>query len=417
MRIDNSAQLRDDLLNFRLDFETADVRRELLPTTWHRLLPTLELIPEAARSGKILELGSIPFFLTLCLRRLCSGSLTLANYFGGTEKQGARRLINDTTGETFELAFDLFNIESDDFPYPDASFDLVIFAELIEHLAVNPVQALSEMHRVLKPDGWLIVTTPNSISTERLETFLVGGGRMVDRYSPSCGYGARHNREYHPLELRELLEGTGFAIETMTVRDIMEIGRVQQWHRAVWRQVLRLYSPLPRSEHIFLRARRREQFRWRFPARLFDNIESYALVRYPWMEMGINDAIQCVDGWHPLAQDAGGRALRWTRGAAGQVFLKTPARPRALAIDCCAAASANAPALPVRLIVQDRWLGRVDPDCVYADTTLNVERDRWQRIEVPLRPGNMFAGNELEVRFEVSGDASDRLAVHRVAIE
>src|SRR5207344_1780470 len=103
---------------------------------------------------------------------------------------------------------------------------------------------------------------------------------------------------------------------------------------AVWRQLLSLYSKHPRSEHIFLRARRREPFRWHFPATLFDNIESYALVRYPWMEMALNDSIQCVDGWHPLEKWAEGGGMRWTRGI-GQIFLKTPARPQTLIIDCC----------------------------------------------------------------------------------
>lgn len=429
MRIDNLAQLRDDLLNFRLDFEAADVRKQLLPTTWPRLLPTLEIIPDSLRNGSILELGSIPFFLTLCLRRLCTGPLTLGNYFGQAETKGARQLINEKTGETLDLAFDLFNIETDDFPYPDGSFDLVIFAELIEHLAVNPVQALSEMHRVLKPDGVLIVTTPNSISTERLESFLVGSDRMVDRYSPSCGYGARHNREYHPQELRDLLEGTGFVIETLTVRDIMPIRRVHQWHRAVWRQLLRLYSPHSRNEHIFLRARRRDPFRWRFPATLFDNIESYALVRYPWMEMGINDTIQCVDGWHPLQDRAEARgAIRWTRRT-GQVFLKTPTHPQKVCIECFAHAAPDAPPLPVRVTVWDRWLGRVDPQCVYVDAPITVGRGRRQRVELPLQATYMHPGNAVEVRFEIAAEVigarelaalpeGERgLAVHKVWLE
>jgi hypothetical protein len=252
---------------------------------------------------------------------------------------------------------------------------------------------------------------------------------MVDRYSPSCGYGARHNREYHAAELRELLEGTGFVVETLDVRDIMPIRRVHQWHRAVWRQLLRLYSKLPRHEHIFLRARRRDPFRWRFPATLFDNIESYALVRYPWLEMGINDTIQCVDGWYPLEERRDGPAQRWTRGTAGQVFLKTPAQARVLSFDCFAQAAANAAPLPLRVTVWDRWLGRVDPQCVYADTSMNIERGRWQRIEVPLRAANMHAGNAVEVRFEIASEVAGSaalavlperergLAVRRVAIE
>jgi hypothetical protein len=283
------------------------------------------------------------------------------------------------------------------------------------------------MHRVLKPNGFLIVTTPNALAQNRLESYLFGTDQMVDRYSPSCGYGARHNREYHPQELRDLLEGTGFVIETMSVRDIMPIKPFHRVHRTLWNVLLHLYSAHPREEHIFLRARRTEPFRWHFPPTLFDNVESYALVLYPWMTVGINDAIQCVDGWQTPEKRSDGSALRWTRGDAGQVFLKTPPRPRALSVECFAQSAASAPALPVRVTVWDRWLGRVDPQCVYADTTVTVERGRWQRIEIPLRTANMHAGNEIEVRFETAAalrnapvglpERERGVAVSRVAIE
>lgn len=45
---------------------------------------------------------------------------------------------------------------------PDDSFDIVISSECIEHVP-DPEKALSEMVRVLKPNGVLIVTTPNKI--------------------------------------------------------------------------------------------------------------------------------------------------------------------------------------------------------------------------------------------------------------
>lgn len=430
MGLNDLERLREEILDYRPDFETPGVREALVETAWPRVLGTLELIPDDARGGDLLELGATPFFQTLCLRRVCTGRIAIANYFGTGEKKGQQELVHRKTGERLLLEYDLFNIETDDFPYPDASFDIVIFSELIEHMAVNPVLALSEMHRVLRPNGILVVTTPNSLSHSRLESYLFGTDHMVDRYSPACGYGARHNREYHPQELRDLLEGTGFVIETMSVRDIMPIRPFHRLHRKLWGRLLALYSKLPREEHIFLRARRTDPFRWHFPPTLFDNVETFALVRYPWMEMGINDAIQCVDGWHPL-EDWGSRggAVRWTRGPVGQLFLKTPAQPRSLAIDCFAQAAPGASALPVRVIVWDRWLGRVDPHCVYADTTITVERGRWQRIDVPLHAAQMRSGTEVEVRFEIAADIAGAptlatlperergLAVHRVAIE
>lgn len=47
--------------------------------------------------------------------------------------------------------------------FPDNSFDAVVFLEVIEHLPKNTeIKALSEIKRVLKPGGYLILSTPNN---------------------------------------------------------------------------------------------------------------------------------------------------------------------------------------------------------------------------------------------------------------
>lgn len=45
--------------------------------------------------------------------------------------------------------------------FPDDSFDLVLFSEIIEHITFNPVRFWSEIYRLLRPGGRIIVTTPN----------------------------------------------------------------------------------------------------------------------------------------------------------------------------------------------------------------------------------------------------------------
>ncbi len=54
------------------------------------------------------------------------------------------------------LAWDLTR----SFPFPDASFDAVLFLDVIEHLHPR-VQVLTEIRRVLKPPGRLLVSGPN----------------------------------------------------------------------------------------------------------------------------------------------------------------------------------------------------------------------------------------------------------------
>lgn len=45
-------------------------------------------------------------------------------------------------------------------PFPDASFDVVLCTEVIEH-TTDPRQAVEELSRVLRPSGILVVTVPN----------------------------------------------------------------------------------------------------------------------------------------------------------------------------------------------------------------------------------------------------------------
>src|SRR5215813_4817554 len=124
MRIENLDELKEDLRNYHADLEAPELRAELVDACLPRLLATLDMLPESARQADILELGATPFFLTLCLRRLCNGRLALGNWFGTRDRSGTQRLTHARTGEQINLAYDLFNIETDLFPYAEESFDV-----------------------------------------------------------------------------------------------------------------------------------------------------------------------------------------------------------------------------------------------------------------------------------------------------
>ncbi len=88
---------------------------------------------------------------------------------------------------------------------------MVLFCETIEHMLMNPLAALREIHRVLRRDGVLILTTPNVARLGNVLT-MVEGGNIYDPYSGYGPYG-RHNREYTRHELHRLLDFAGFEIE------------------------------------------------------------------------------------------------------------------------------------------------------------------------------------------------------------
>jgi SAM-dependent methyltransferase len=102
------------------------------------------------------------------------------------------------------------NIERDRLPWPADRFDVVLFCEVLEHLLYDPVHALVELGRILKPGGLLLVSTPNVLCWMNLVALTMNHNPR-DLYSGYGPYG-RHNREYSPAELSSLLQRLGYTI-------------------------------------------------------------------------------------------------------------------------------------------------------------------------------------------------------------
>jgi SAM-dependent methyltransferase len=174
-------------------------------------------------SGKCLELGANPYFTTMLLHTFKKFELTLANYFGHENKRIEKQRVFYTDpqnkGKTsIEFEYHHFNIESDEFPFQDHQFDVVIFGEILEHLLTDPCRVLREIKRVLKPNGILILTTPNVSRLENVAKMIKG----ENIYDPYSGYGpyGRHNREYTLVELKNLLIHEGFETEKAFTADV-----------------------------------------------------------------------------------------------------------------------------------------------------------------------------------------------------
>jgi 2-polyprenyl-3-methyl-5-hydroxy-6-metoxy-1,4-benzoquinol methylase len=64
------------------------------------------------------------------------------------------------------------NLDSAEWPVPAASGDVVVAIETIEHLE-NPWAFMRQLCSLAKPDGWVLVTTPNQTSALSLLTLAI----------------------------------------------------------------------------------------------------------------------------------------------------------------------------------------------------------------------------------------------------
>lgn len=150
----------------------------------------------------ILELGSVPYFLTYLLSN--SGIDIIATDIDPTRGKGVQK----------SAGFDVVRCDVEmPLPFNDDTFSGVLLTEVLEHLRINPIVTLSEIYRVLKPEGRLLVTTPNLLSVSNFESFLVTG-KINDPYTQFSKLEAvghmGHVREYTPAEVQSLLKNTGF---------------------------------------------------------------------------------------------------------------------------------------------------------------------------------------------------------------
>jgi 2-polyprenyl-3-methyl-5-hydroxy-6-metoxy-1,4-benzoquinol methylase len=71
-----------------------------------------------------------------------------------------------------EVEFQQADLDRVPLPLPDASADVVTAVETIEHLE-NPRAFCRELHRIARPGGWIVITTPNQLSLLSILTLIV----------------------------------------------------------------------------------------------------------------------------------------------------------------------------------------------------------------------------------------------------
>jgi methionine biosynthesis protein MetW len=117
------------------------------------------------------------------------------------------------------------DLQKDMIPFDDNYFDYITMVEVIEHMQ-DPDRLLDEVHRVLKTNGKLIITTPNLASLGRRIMLLFGKNPYVENflYPDEAG----HLKHYTFEDFKYLLETNKFEVMNMQ-GDTVVLSRSGEW--------------------------------------------------------------------------------------------------------------------------------------------------------------------------------------------
>lgn len=105
------------------------------------------------------------------------------------------------------------DLEKNILPFSDDSFDVIIFSEVLEHLNFHPGQVFSEIARVLKKNGVIIITTPNLTRLNNIVKLIFN--QSINAELDKGFHEGTHYREYTSKEIVYLMSQAGLNnIET-----------------------------------------------------------------------------------------------------------------------------------------------------------------------------------------------------------
>jgi len=213
-----------------------DVRRvSLILWMVHSLLA-----PQA--SGEGLEVGSAFGYLLFSAGVLLPGMRWTGLDFPGRTYRHP---------EAYEKAYREYNcrfvaadICKEPLPFADGQFSVVTFSEVLEHLPVERASfVFSELARVVRPGGILMVSSPNQASLEN-RIKLLKGKSILDMPNPIDSFGGvfGHIRLYTPAEIKAALSNMGLRLERSEIET--NISGYRGTAKSLRRRMYQLYERL-----------------------------------------------------------------------------------------------------------------------------------------------------------------------------
>lgn len=170
------------------------------------------LFPEINKNDLGLEIGLSGGILAFSLKQIYNLNKLFTLEHPVTYKKYNIKFINKLKKNNIQL--EPIDLRMGKLPWKDNSFNFVVFSEVMEHLIPSDIPAIiSEINRILKIGGWLLVTTPNISSLLKRINLLIGKNPIEFDLNLHSGATYGHIREYTLSEVITILQNNNFDIK------------------------------------------------------------------------------------------------------------------------------------------------------------------------------------------------------------
>lgn len=169
-----------------------------------RIIQTVYFVLKYYSKGKVLDIGPGFGIIPRILKQF-NFSISLLDY---TYTKQKLKMFNK-----FGFGTATCDASSEKFPFESSYFDIVLMSEIIEHIYLSPKHLLNEAYRILKPNGIIIITTPNFVNLRKRLWMFFGKSPMdkIEIIYNRLPY-ERHSHEYTMKELCSVLKWSKFSI-------------------------------------------------------------------------------------------------------------------------------------------------------------------------------------------------------------
>jgi SAM-dependent methyltransferase len=169
-----------------------------------------QLAPFVRRGARIFSVGSMPNQLELLFARFLQAEVIGSTYSPLDKRDKFTAVYEQSGGWRYEMDVYLRDLTRDPLPIEPRSCDAVLCFEVVEHFLQSPLPVFTEIHRVLKPAGHLLLSTPNLQHWHRALYLLHGMTYPdVDFVEP---LESRHTHIFSFRELEGLLHTAGLEV-------------------------------------------------------------------------------------------------------------------------------------------------------------------------------------------------------------